>query len=102
MGGFEYLNETQIGDYKDAFNKFGDLDGTVSTRELGPMLQYLGQNPTLSELQEMANDCDNDGSGSVDFPEFLHMMAKQLVDIDSEVRDRYRVYICIARNILLR
>ncbi len=85
MGGFEYLSEEQISLYKDAFGIYGDSDGTVSTRELGPMLQYLGQNPTTSEIQEMANECDADGSGSVDFPEFLQMMAKKLAEIDSEV-----------------
>jgi Ca2+-binding EF-hand superfamily protein len=40
--GYEYLTEQQIADYKDAFNIFGEADGTVSTKELGPMLQYLG------------------------------------------------------------
>ncbi len=85
MGGFEYLTDEQISMYKDAFVIYGDPDGTVSTKELGPMLQYLGQNPTPSEIQEMANSCDADGSGSVDFPEFLQMMAKKLAEIDSEV-----------------
>lgn len=33
----------------------------------------------------MVNTCDADGSGTVDFPEFLQMMARKLSDIDSEV-----------------
>lgn len=82
---FDYLTEEQIGDFKEAFVLFGDADGTISTKELAPMLQYLGQNPSLSEIQEMVNQCDADGSGTVDFPEFLQMMARKLADIDSEV-----------------
>lgn len=88
----DYLTEEQIGEFKDAFVIFGDSDGSISTKELAPMLQYLGQNPSLSEIQEMVNQCDADGSGSVDFPEFLQMMARKLSDIDSEeiIRETFR------------
>jgi Ca2+-binding EF-hand superfamily protein len=34
-------------------------------------MRVLGQNPTSAELQEMVNEFDNDGSGSIDFTEFL-------------------------------
>lgn len=47
-----------------------------------------GQNPSQSEIQEMVNTCDADGSGTVDFPEFLQMMARKLSDIDSEVHNQ--------------
>ena len=46
----------------------------------------------MSEIQEMVNACDADGSGTVDFPEFLQMMARKLADIDSEeiIRETFR------------
>jgi hypothetical protein len=34
-------------------------------------MRTLGQNPTSAELQEMVNEFDNDGSGNIDFSEFL-------------------------------
>lgn len=38
----------------------------------------LGQNPSEQELQEMVDEVDEDGSGTIDFDEFTQMMAKQL------------------------
>ena len=43
----------------------------IGTKELGTVMRVLGQNPTSAELQEMVNEFDNDGSGSIDFTEFL-------------------------------
>jgi calmodulin len=44
----------------------------------------LGQNPTEAELQDMINEVDQDGSGTIDFPEFLTLMARKMQDSDSE------------------
>ena len=38
-------------------------------------------NPTEFELQDMIN-WDNDGKSTIEFPEFLSMMARQLRDTD--------------------
>ena len=53
-----------------------DGDGTITTKELGTVMRSLGQNPTEAELQDMINDVDADGNGTIDFPEFLTMMAR--------------------------
>ena len=66
------LTEEQIAGFRDAFSIFDkDGDGTITTKELGTVMRVLGQNPTSAELQEMVNEFDNDGSGSIDFTEFL-------------------------------
>lgn len=41
-------------------------------------MRSLGQNPTEAELQEMINEVDVDGNGTIDFPEFLNLMAKKM------------------------
>jgi len=57
-------------------NSVLDGDGTITTKELGTVMRSLGQNPTEAELQDMINDVDADGNGTIDFPEFLTMMAR--------------------------
>merc|ERR1712128_393707 len=56
----------------------GDGDGTITTKELGTVMRSLGQNPTEAELQDMINEVDADGNGTIDFPEFLTMMARKI------------------------
>lgn len=52
--------------------------GTITTKELGTVMRSLGQNPTEAELQDMINEVDADGNGTIDFPEFLSLMAKKM------------------------
>ena len=45
-------------------------------------MRSLGQKPTEAELQDMINKFDADGNGTIDFPEFLTMMARKMKDTD--------------------
>ena len=38
------------------------------------MLRALGRNPSPHELQEMLDEVDCNGNGTVDFPEFLFLL----------------------------
>ena len=44
----------------------------------------LPENPTEAELQDMINEVDADGNGTIDFPEFLSLMARKMKDTDTE------------------
>lgn len=48
------------------------------------MMRSLGQNPTEAELQDMINEVDADGNGTIDFPEFIQLMGRKMKDTDSE------------------
>uniref|UniRef100_A0A8B9N885 EF-hand domain-containing protein n=1 Tax=Accipiter nisus TaxID=211598 RepID=A0A8B9N885_9AVES len=81
----ERLSEEQIAEFKEAFSLFDrDGDGCITTKELGTVMRSLGQNPTEAELQDMVGEVDADGSGTIDFPEFLSLMARKMRDTDSE------------------
>ena len=102
------MTEEQIAEFKEAFSLFDkDGDGTITTKELGTVMRSLGQNPTEAELQvkialnaepvnrwlkDMINEVDADGNGTIDFPEFLTMMARKMKDTDSEeeIREAFR------------
>ncbi|XP_073366923.1 calmodulin-3 isoform X2 [Aegilops tauschii subsp. strangulata] len=91
----DQLSEEQIGEFKEAFSLFDkDGDGSITTKELGTVMRSLGQNPTEAELQDMINEVDADGNGTIDFPEFLNLMARKMKDTDSEeeLKEAFRVF----------
>ncbi|KAJ3382899.1 hypothetical protein HDU84_003964 [Entophlyctis sp. JEL0112] len=91
----DQLTEEQIAEFKEAFSLFDkDGDGTITTKELGTVMRSLGQNPTEAELQDMINEVDADGNGTIDCPEFLTMMARKMKDTDSEeeIKEAFKVF----------
>ncbi|AEE34506.1 putative serine/threonine-protein phosphatase with EF-hands [Arabidopsis thaliana] len=101
----DQLTDEQISEFKEAFSLFdkdgddsisdsGDSCGCITTKELGTVMRSLGQNPTEAELQDMINEVDADGNGTIDFPEFLNLMAKKMKDTDSEeeLKEAFRVF----------
>ena len=81
----EHLDEEQITEFKEAFTVFDENgDGVITTKELGNVMKTLGQNPTEAELQHMVREVDVDGNGTIDFSEFLTMMARKMKDTDTE------------------
>eukprot|EP00958_Prasinococcus_capsulatus_P011629 scaffold1156_cov394-Prasinococcus_capsulatus_cf.AAC.17 len=82
-------------EFKEAFGLFDkDGDGYITTKELGTVMRSLGQNPTESELTDMIQEVDADGNGTIDFPEFLNLMARKMKDVDSEeeLREAFKVF----------
>ncbi|KAJ8265232.1 hypothetical protein COCON_G00143310 [Conger conger] len=76
-----------------------DTDGgaDISTKELGTVMRILGQNPTREELDEIIEEVDEDGSGTIDFEEFLVMMVRQLKEdqagkSEEELAECFRVF----------
>ncbi|KAG8806496.1 hypothetical protein FRC18_006063 [Serendipita sp. 400] len=95
IDGFNSQTVKQIAEFKEAFSLFDkDGDGTITTKELGVVMRSLGQNPTDAELRDMINEVDVDGNGTIDFGEFLTMMARKIKesDRDEEIRQAFKVF----------
>merc|ERR1719498_2048925 len=89
------LTEDQVEEFKEAFALFDkDGDGTITADELGVVMRSLGRNPTREELEAMIAEVDEDGSGEIEFPEFIKLMASKLQDTDSieEMREAFNVF----------
>ena len=44
----------------------------------------LGQNHIEGEFQDMINEVDTDGNGTIDFPKFHNLMERKMKDTNSE------------------
>uniref|UniRef100_A0A671PTZ5 Troponin C, skeletal muscle n=1 Tax=Sinocyclocheilus anshuiensis TaxID=1608454 RepID=A0A671PTZ5_9TELE len=74
-----------------------DGGGDISTKELGTVMRMLGQNPSREELDAIIEEVDEDGSGTIDFEEFLVMMVQQLKEdqagkSEEELSECFRVF----------
>jgi len=87
------LSGDQLEDLRQVFDLFDtNGNGTISAKELGTIMRTIGQDPTEAELQDLINDRDSDGSGTLDFLEFVNLMGAPLKgdsvaeDIDTTFR----------------
>jgi len=72
------LTETEVKDYKAAFDHFDqDKNGTISRDELKIVIKTFGYNPTKAELEQIFEEVDGDGNGVVDYDEFIIMLSKK-------------------------
>ncbi|XP_010466587.1 PREDICTED: calmodulin-like protein 11 [Camelina sativa] len=89
------LTQEQITEFKEAFCLFDkDGDGCITADELATVIRSLDQNPTEQELQDMITEIDSDGNGTIEFSEFLNLMANQIqeTDVDEELKEAFKVF----------
>ena len=89
------LAEEKITEFCSAFELFDkDRDGAITTKELGTVMRNLGQNPSEEELKQMIREVDLDGSGTIDFKEFLCLMVKKMKgnDTEEELLEAFKVF----------
>eukprot|EP00091_Calanus_sinicus_P022478 TRINITY_DN713_c0_g1_i2.p1 TRINITY_DN713_c0_g1~~TRINITY_DN713_c0_g1_i2.p1 ORF type:complete len:150 (-),score=64.00 TRINITY_DN713_c0_g1_i2:90-539(-) len=90
----EKLPLNLIGVYQDAFNRTAGEDGSVDSTGVSTIMRSVGQNPSEAEIADMINQVDKDGTGSLDFPEFLMMMClkSDVENAEDEIREAFQVF----------
>ena len=80
-----FLNEDKINEYKESFSIFDkDNDGYITYAQLAEIIKILGHNIPDEDLQKMFKEFDIDNKGSIDFKEFLGIMARKMRDTEKE------------------
>ncbi|KAI8831577.1 hypothetical protein BC829DRAFT_366138, partial [Chytridium lagenaria] len=61
-----------------------DGSGSITRKEWRVAMRAMGFEPSKDELRLMLQEMDKDGSGTIDFEEFLAMVSKRLVSSFTE------------------
>lgn len=76
FGGIE-LTAQELRDLKEVFDLMDkDKGGTLGLEEVKALMELLGIKVRPDEVEAMIADLDTDGSGQIDFNEFVMVMAK--------------------------
>lgn len=69
-------------------------NGEIPTSMLGTVMKNLGHNLKPEQLAECIEAVDGDGSGTVDFEEFVALMTKKTKEAEDEqeLREAFRVF----------
>ncbi|XP_054800868.1 calmodulin-like [Prosopis cineraria] len=85
------LTQEQIAEFLEAFRLFDkDADGCITLEELGTAIGSLDQNPTQEELRFMISQVDTDGNGTIEFGEFLNLMATKIKEAEAEAEGEFQ------------
>ncbi|XVF31719.1 hypothetical protein REPUB_Repub17cG0016300 [Reevesia pubescens] len=73
------LTEDQVVEFREAFCLIDkDSDGSITMEELASVIQALDGNATKEVVENMISEVDVEGNGSIDFEDFLNIMARKM------------------------
>lgn len=81
-------------EFHEAFMNFSDEEGNLDIPALGHLLEALGEDLTENQVEAMFREVDEDGSGEVDFDEFISMMRRRLLtcqDTELDIRSAFNL-----------
>ncbi|KAF4524254.1 hypothetical protein B566_EDAN008800 [Ephemera danica] len=82
---------------RKAFDAFAGADGSINTSMVRSILDMLDVKVTEKMLEEIIEEVDADGSGELEFEEFVILSSRFLVEEDAEamqqeLREAFRLY----------
>ncbi|XP_064079420.1 troponin C, isotype gamma-like [Macrobrachium nipponense] len=92
------LEADQIETLKKAFDSFDtDKLGYITTETVSTILRMMGIKISEKNLAEVIAETDEDGSGQLEFEEFVTLAAKFLIEEDeealkAELKEAFRIY----------
>ena len=83
---------------KRTFDQFdSDKSGSISVETVNTILKMMGMHVSPRALDEIIHEIDEDDSGTLEFPEFVQLAAKFLIEEDEEqmkweLKEAFRIY----------
>ncbi|CAL9104645.1 unnamed protein product [Musa textilis] len=92
----DLFSEEQITKFHATFCLFDkNGDGCITFEELSTVIKSLGLKPNEAEVHKMIGEIDANGNGTIEFQEFLNLMASKLnqeTDSEDELREAFKVF----------
>ncbi|URE18823.1 hypothetical protein MUK42_10363 [Musa troglodytarum] len=92
----DLFSEEQITNFHATFCLFDkNGDGCITFEELSTVIKSLGLKPNEAEVHKMIGEIDANGNGTIEFQEFLNLMASKLnqeTDSEDELREAFKVF----------
>ncbi|XP_076034157.1 uncharacterized protein LOC143020983 [Oratosquilla oratoria] len=89
------LTEEQKSDIKEAFDLFDPNGiGSIDTKELKVSMRALGFEPKKEEIKKMVAEVDKDGTGKIQYEDFLHLMTIKMAekDVKEEILKAFKLF----------
>lgn len=92
----QQLTPEQKEELKEAFDLFDtEGSGKIDARELKVVMKALGFDPTREEIRSIIQDVDQDGTGLIEYQDYLDIMAVKMKERDpvEEMKKAFRLFI---------
>ena len=80
------------------------LSGTIDTKELKTLLNYLGQFPDQDALGRVMEALDADGDNALNFEEFSGVLRSLIApqEVHKEIKEAFKIFdkVCVARCLI--
>jgi len=89
------ITEEQKQEIKEAFDLFDtDNSGSIDAKELKVAMRALGFEPKKEEIRKIIQDADKEGSGLIQFADFLELMSAKIAERDpiEEIKKAFRLF----------
>ena len=87
----DVYDEDTLKEFQEAFRMFDiDASGDIDVGELGAVFAQLGQNISEAELEDLIKEVDDDGSGQIEFDEFLTLMGMKTNQTEQDFMEAFK------------
>lgn len=81
------FSSERLAEMREVFSLFDkDNSGTLDVKELGMVMRSIGLHAHENDIRAMINEVDADGSGQIEWPEFLYLMSRNNTDAENQHR----------------